>query len=165
MATWATFTAQAPELSQFVRERFDDDATGRLSFLATVRADGGPRVHPVKVFVAGDHAWVFMWGGSPKGADLQRDGRFALHTAVTPNPFVSGEAAVRGTAEVSTDPDERTLAAAAAPFAKPPSDDSVLFRLEVDHVIASFARDGAPMRLRWRQQDATETVLAFPTDS
>jgi hypothetical protein len=33
------------------------------------------------------------------------------------------------------------------------------------HAIASFAADGKPQRLRWRESDAAEVVLEFPTDS
>jgi hypothetical protein len=165
LTTWHQLSTQAPTLAAFVAQRLDDERTGRLSFLSTVRADGGPRVHPVKVFLAVGEAYVFMWGGSPKGADLQRDPRFALHTAVTPNPFDSGEAALRGTAELVVDAGERAVAAAAAPFAKAPSDDSVLYRLRFDHVIASLTDNGVPLRLRWRAQDGTEQVLPFPTDS
>jgi hypothetical protein len=161
---WADFAVQAPRLSAFAAERFDDPVTGRLSYLSTVRGDGGPRVHPVKVFLAEGEPYVFMWSGSPKGADLARDPRFALHNAVTANPFESGELAVRGTAVVVTDADERAVAVAAAPFAKPPGEDSVCFRLEVDHVIASLAIEGRPLRIRWRA-GSPEEELPFPTDS
>jgi hypothetical protein len=118
----------------------------------------------VKVFLADGEPYVFMWGGSPKGADLTRDPRFALHTGVTPNPFDSGEVALRGIAVIVTQAEERARAAAAAPFAKPPADDAVCFRLEVDHVIASFADAGRPQRLRWRPGQS-EQDLPFPTDS
>jgi hypothetical protein len=165
VVSWHTFAEQAPRLAAFTLSRFDDDVTGRLTYLSTIRADGSPRVHPVKVFVHDGQAYVFMWGGSPKGADLQRDPRFAMHTAVTPNPFESGELAAQGVAELSTDTDEWARAAAAAPFAKPPGADAILFRLGFSHAIASFAADGKPQRLRWRESDATEVTLDFPTDS
>jgi hypothetical protein len=159
---WSEFAQQAPRLATLTAARFDDPATGRLSYLSTVRSDGGPRVHPVKVFLAGGEPYVFMWGGSPKGADLQRDPRYALHTGVTPNPFESGEVALRGTAVVVADASERAVAAAAAPFAKPPADDAVCFRLELHHAIASFAAEGRPLRLRWRA-GSPEEDLPFPT--
>lgn len=165
MATWQTFAEQAPRLAAFTLNRFDDDATGRLTYLATIRADGSPRVHPVKVFVHDGLAYVFMWGGSPKSADLQRDPRFAIHAAVTPNPFASGELAMRGMAVRSPDDDEWARAAAAAPFAKPPGADAILFRLGFSHAIASFATDGKPQRLRWREADGAEVTLDFPTAS
>lgn len=165
MVRWQVFEQQAPRLAEFTHARLDDDATGRLSYLSTLRADGGPRVHPVKVFVTQGYAYVFMWSGSPKGADLQRDARYALHAAVTPNPFVSGEVALQGLAELSGDADEWANAAAAAPFAQPPGADSLLFRLGLTHVIASFAVGGVPQRMRWRESDGAETVLEFPTDT
>jgi hypothetical protein len=161
---WSEFARQAPRLAELLRARFDDPRTGRLSYLSTVRGDGGPRVHPVKVFLASGEPYVFMWSGSPKGADLVRDPRYAFHTAVTPNPFESGECAVRGVAVIVEDADERERAVRAAPFAQQPSSQAVCFRLEVQHVIASLALDGRPVRLRWRS-GSPEEELPFPTDS
>ena len=45
-----------------------------------VRADGGPRVHPVCPQVVDGELWVFVIAQSPKRADLERDGRYALHS-------------------------------------------------------------------------------------
>ena len=68
-------------------------------------------------------------------------------------------------AELSDDEDEWAAAAAAAPFAQPPGADAILFRLGFTHVMASFAAEGKPQRMRWREADATEETLDFPTDS
>jgi len=46
MITWTEFEQQAPDLAQAGREQlYAFDVA--LGFLATVRRDGGPRVHPV----------------------------------------------------------------------------------------------------------------------
>jgi hypothetical protein len=52
---------------------------GGLGFLATVRADGGPRLHPMCPLVT-DDALVGFLQPSPKRGDLHRDGRYALHS-------------------------------------------------------------------------------------
>ena len=78
MSTWAELAAAEPELAARVRERLD----GRVSYLATVRGDGSPRVHPVTPIVASRELYVFMEPDSPKGRDLRRDGRYALHAGV-----------------------------------------------------------------------------------
>lgn len=73
-----------------------------LGFLATVRADGGPRTHPVCPVIDGDGMYVFVEPG-PKRGDLHRDGRYALHSF----PPADNEDAfyVTGTADHVTDPD------------------------------------------------------------
>ena len=51
-----------------------------LGFIATVRKDGGPRVHPCCPILMEDGLYVFVLGNSPKRYDLDRDGRYALHS-------------------------------------------------------------------------------------
>lgn len=66
-----------------------------LGFLATVRLDGGPRVHPVCPIFVGDELYTMVIPG-PKLRDLMRDSRFALHSETFPPPreddgfYVSG---------------------------------------------------------------------------
>ena len=66
-----------------------------LGYLATARADGGLRVHPVCPTVTGGGLYVSL-GESPKCTDLRRRGRFALHTFPRPNVddefFLAGSA-------------------------------------------------------------------------
>lgn len=50
-----------------------------LAFLATVRPDGGPRVHPICPLIAESGLFAFLVS-SPKRADLRRDGRYAMHS-------------------------------------------------------------------------------------
>ena len=51
-----------------------------LGFIATVRKDGGPRVHPCCPILVEDGLYVFVLANSPKRYDLDRDGRYALHS-------------------------------------------------------------------------------------
>jgi hypothetical protein len=50
-----------------------------LAFLATVRADGAPRVHPMCPLIERRGLFAFLIP-SPKRADLHRDGRYAMHS-------------------------------------------------------------------------------------
>ena len=68
MVTWQAFEAESGELAAFGRERLDR----RVSFLATIRGDGGPRVHPVTPWIFNGHLYVRMFDTSPKVADLTR---------------------------------------------------------------------------------------------
>ena len=44
-----------------------------------MRADGGPRLHPICPLLTGAGLYAFIIA-SPKRADLHRDGRYAMHT-------------------------------------------------------------------------------------
>jgi general stress protein 26 len=71
-----------------------------VAYLATVRKDGTPRVHPMTPIIGQGHFFVFMEPTSPKGHDLRRDGRFAIHCAVSDNSGASGEFSITGHAPV-----------------------------------------------------------------
>ena len=77
MATWAEFANAEPELAAFATERM----AGRIVYQATVRLDGGPRVHPVSPWLAQGLLCVSFRDTSPKLREVARDARYALHTA------------------------------------------------------------------------------------
>src|SRR5690349_9410321 len=96
MATWGEFDTAAPQLAARGRALLYQYGPP-LGYLATVRADGGPRVHPFCPVVAEGGLWAYILRRSPKGADLRRDPRYALH-AFAPKD-VDDEFFVRGRAE------------------------------------------------------------------
>ena len=97
MATWAEFEAEAPELALRVRRLFD---AGRHKTIATLRADGSPRISGIECeFVDGELQFGSMTR-SRKGADLQADPRFALH-GPTVHPVDGCESEWPGEAKVS----------------------------------------------------------------
>jgi hypothetical protein len=55
-----------------------------LAFLATVRRDGAPRLHPVCPVLSNDGLFVLITASSPKRQDLMQDGRYALQTFPQP---------------------------------------------------------------------------------
>jgi len=77
MAMWAEFADAEPDLAAFARERM----AGRIVYLATLRLDGGPRVHPVSPWLAAGLLCVSFRDASPKLREVGRDPRYALHTA------------------------------------------------------------------------------------
>ena len=56
-----------------------------IAYLATTRPDGSPRVHPVCPVLAGGRMFVAIPPRSPKGDDLRRDPRCALHAMPGPD--------------------------------------------------------------------------------
>jgi hypothetical protein len=79
--SWENFAHDAPELAEFGEQRFK----AAPAYLATVRADGLPRVHPMTPIFAEGHLLLFMESTSPKGRDLQRGSGYALHCSVANN--------------------------------------------------------------------------------
>jgi hypothetical protein len=84
MVTWGEFRSARPDLAEVGRSLLYNFGIG-LGFLATVRTDGGPRVHPICPILMDDHLYALILPG-PKLDDLRRDGRFALHCETIPPP-------------------------------------------------------------------------------
>lgn len=154
MATWAEFEAAAPELANKGKALLYQYGAP-LGYLATVRADGGPRVHPFCPIVAEGSLWAYILTNSPKGADLRRDLRFALH-ALSPTD-VDDEFFVRGHVEsIEPSGDLKAAVIAAAVPATVGADEEQLFQLQIDRVlIANYAhRDQWPPSYeRWPASD------------
>jgi Pyridoxamine 5'-phosphate oxidase len=144
MTTWRDFAATEPALASFVADRL----RAAPCYLATVRAGGGPRVHPVTPVVSADGLYVFMEPTSPKGRDLRERGAFALHNGVPDNAGAGGEASLRGTGRPVEDPGARAAAVAAATY--DPDDRYVLYELLVDEVRCNGYGDvELPPTRRW----------------
>jgi hypothetical protein len=130
MKRWAEFEAEAPEMAAAAKQLFHQFGIG-LGFLATVRADGGPRLHPMCPILAAGGLWTFI-GPSPKLGDLRRDGRYALHSF--PPVEVDDEFYVTGRAVEITDPD--AIATVRAAYHAPiQSDDETLFELHLERAL------------------------------
>jgi hypothetical protein len=105
MATWTEFAATRPELAAVGRSQIYQWEIG-LGFLATVRADGAPRVHPVCPVISSQGLHILVVAG-PKQQDLLRDGRYSLHSETFAPPRHDDGFAVSGRARPVTDPDAR----------------------------------------------------------
>jgi hypothetical protein len=99
MGTWSDFNTARPQLAAAVCALLCQYGPG-LGYLATVRADGGPRVHPVSPVIADGGLFCFIVD-SPKRDDLERDGRYALHSY--PPEHSDDEAYLSGRAVAVTD--------------------------------------------------------------
>ena len=141
--TWQDFALAEPELAAFGEQRFKSGP----AYLATVRPDGMPRVHPVTPIIAEGHLLLFMEPTSPKGYDLRRSGAYTLHCGVSDGSGQSGEFLVRGRAALVRDAETRALAAASAGYA--PAERYILFDLDVDGAAGVTYDDGRPQHRRW----------------
>jgi Pyridoxamine 5'-phosphate oxidase len=110
MERWSEFAAEQPAMAEAGRALLYQFKVG-LGYLATVRRDGAPRVHPVCPVIAAGGLYLFIGNQTPKLRDLLRDGRYALHTF--PNPEVDDEFTVSGRVERCDDPAVREVVYAA----------------------------------------------------
>lgn len=120
MASWAEFESRAPELADFAArlwpgivalDRGDapppDTECFAIAYLASLRRDGSPRVHPFCPILAGGRLIAAIPRSSPKGWDLRRDCRCAIHALPGPD---DDELCIRASAaEVTQDPATRDL--------------------------------------------------------
>jgi hypothetical protein len=133
MTAWRDVERAEPEFAQRVRGLFD---AHRHKTIATLRADGGPRISGIEaVFEDGE----LVFGSMPnarKGADLHRDPRFALHSA-TVDPVEGSEARWPGEAKISG------RAVAAGPITK--GRDSDRFHADIAQVVHTHLNAEATM--------------------
>lgn len=157
MATWPEFAAASPRLAEAIRDLVHQYGPG-LGYLATIRADGGPRVHPVSPVITDEGLFCFVID-SPKRRDLERDGRYALHAF--PPEENDDEAYVAGRARLVTDEGQVDRLAQALHAA--PQVDWRLFEFTVD--LAMVARHGgaaAGVRIPERAADRSTEVWRDP---
>ena len=76
MAAWKDLEQAEPDFAARARRLFD---AGRHKTIATLRADGSPRISGIECEFADGELTFGSMPGARKGADLRRDPRFALH--------------------------------------------------------------------------------------
>jgi Pyridoxamine 5'-phosphate oxidase len=107
LADWRDLEQGAPELARLGLARLQ--AAG-VALLGTVRPDGSPRISPIEPHLVRGQLLVGAMTWSKKAADLLRDPRYVLHSAVTGPDSGEGELKLHGSAV----PASRGLRAAAA---------------------------------------------------
>jgi hypothetical protein len=80
VATWQEFARQAPEMAA----RGYQQLSIPVAYLATVRKNGAPRLHPLSPMFADGRLFVAIGATAPRRHDLARDGRYSLH-AILPD--------------------------------------------------------------------------------
>lgn len=146
MARWCEVEAHAPELAARAWTMF---AANRHKTMATLRADGGPRISGTELELVLGDLWLGSMPGARKAHDLQRDPRVAIHSA-SPDPGPDGndwpgDAKLAGVATEITDPSEiaRWVTARADGAAEePPTPEQFhLFRVDVRELVVTALDD------------------------
>ena len=149
MKRWSDLEHQEPELAEAGRQLFYQFGVG-LGFLATVRKDGGPRLHPICPIIAHGGLYGFILP-SPKRLDLRRDGRFALHSF--PPAETDDEFYVTGRVVEIDDPAIRESVANA--YHHDPGREEELFEFLIERcLLARYRERGAfpPTYTNWRAE-------------
>ena len=141
---WKEFEAGAPEVARFGRERLH----GHVAYLATIRKNNLPRLHPITPIIGEGHLYVFMEPTSPKGKDLDRGSAYVLHSSVADNEGSNGEFQLTGFANRVHDARARQQAVALAPYE--PEANDILFELGIIEALSTVYRGDRPVRARWK---------------
>ena len=142
--SWSALETQAPEIAAFGNARLN----GKVAYLATIRKDGSPRVHPFTPIIGEGHFFAFMEPNSPKGHDLNRDGRFAIHCSVTDTSGESGEFIITGRARQIEDQQVRVLATRLCSYR--PAERYILFEFDIESAVLTEYKDGQAVHNRWK---------------
>src|SRR4051794_15570672 len=151
MTTYDDFAEQAPELAAAVRARFQAE---KHHVLATLRADGSPRVSGTEVGFRNGELFLGSMPGARKALDLQRDPRCALHAHTGDSTMAGGDAKLTGRAVEVTD--ERTLAAFRSD--EQPAGPYHLFLLDLAEVVLTTVADDQLVVQLWRPGAAVRTT-------
>lgn len=133
MTAWRDVERAEPEFAQRVRRLFD---ARRHKTIATLRADGSPRISGIEATFDGGELTFGSMPNARKGADLRRDPRFALHSA-TVDPVEGSEAQWPGEAKISG------RAIHAGPTTEGP--DADLFHADITEVVHTHVNERATM--------------------
>lgn len=133
MTAWKDVEQAEPEFAARVRRLLE---AGRHKTIATLRADGSPRISGIECeFNDGELTFGSM-PGARKGTDLKRDPRFALH-GPTVHPVEGQEAQWPGEAKISG------RAVPAGPTTEGPAGD--LFHADITEVVITHLDPEATM--------------------
>jgi len=110
-----------------------------LAFLATLRKDGAPRLHPFCPVMSGERLYGLIQADSPKKSDLIRDGRYAMQ-AFPPPREESEEFYLSGVARLIEDPGVRQSVLADAKHMAHESE--ILFEFLIDRAMYTAGRIG-----------------------
>lgn len=134
MASWGSVESQAPELARLARQLFDAHVHKTI---ATLRADGSPRLSGTEVQFRDGELWIGVMIDARKAQDLRRDSRFELHSGSDDPPEWHGDARVSGRMVEVTD------LARVAEINGTAVGPSHLFRADVDELVVVRLNDAA----------------------
>ena len=128
--SWSVIEQSEPDFAARVRRLMD---AGRHKTIATLCADGSPRISGIECTFADGALRFGSMSGARKGADLERDPRFALH-GPTFHPEVGREGEWPGEAKISG---RATRVGPVTPDEEREGPDGDLFEADVTEVVVT----------------------------
>ena len=152
MAAWRDVEQAEPEFAVRVRRLFE---AGRHKTIATLRADGAPRISGIECEFADGELRFGSMPGARKGADLRRDPRFALH-GPTFHPQDGKEAEWPGEAKIAG----RVVLAGPISEGVGEEDGGDLFRADISEVVLTRLNPEATLLVieSWTRQRGLRVV-------
>ena len=142
--SWTKFEEGSPELATKGALRLN----GQIAYLATIKRDGSPRLHPVRPFIGKGHLFIFIDQTSHKGNDLLRDERYALYNSVETENELLYELFIAGSAKRVTKLEIREQAEMIVGSSVP--DQYRLFTFHLERVLVTeYNEKREPIRYRW----------------
>jgi hypothetical protein len=154
-ASWSEFEAAAPEMAAAGRHLLTLHGVG-LGYLATIRPNGGPRLHPFCPILAIGGLWGFINRTTPKGRDLLRDGRYAIHAF--PNGRNDDELMLDGRAIVNEDESAAAGVRAAYGATYQTPADETLYEFRIERALLAVYDEQStwpPTYTKWRATSRT----------
>jgi hypothetical protein len=127
---WSELEVGAPPIARLGTARL---AVTRVALLGTVHRDGSPRISPIEPYLVNGCLLVGAMAWSAKAADLRRDPRYALHSAVTGPDSGEGELKLHGRAATASAAVRRE--AVSAWWAGQPPEAADVFVLGIDQAL------------------------------
>lgn len=165
MTSWTDLEAAAPELAGRARAIFSSTTN---CVLATLRADGSPRVSGIDPFFLEGELYVGSMPRSRKGADLARDPRMALHAIPWESRKVKegatdpgvGDAKLTGRAVRLEDEAEvrRILEILFADLPHDTPEEGDLYRIDVESLVVVSVEDPELVIDRWTAAGGVQQV-------
>ena len=142
MATWSEFEQSNPTMAAAGRKLLYQYGVP-LGYIATVRKDGGPRVHPFCPTLSEGRLYGLI-AHSPKQGDLLRDGRYAIHSFPVQDRddefYLTGRAIHRQDSALAGH-----VRAAFVATGGTSTNDELLFEFDIEHVLlATYKKRGEP---------------------
>ena len=145
LAAWSDFERREPDLSGRVLARF---VAHRHAVLATLRADGSPRLSGLEAPIRDGHLWLAMMPDSRKAADLRRDARFSLHSSLDDEDVLAGDTRVDGRAMAASEAEVAVFVAGHRMEIEDPAA-MALFTARLDRVVLARVLDGELLIESW----------------
>jgi hypothetical protein len=128
-AAWRELELGAPAIAALGMTRL---TCPRVALLGTLRRDASPRISPVEPALAQGQLLIGAMAWSAKAADLRRDPRYVLHSAVTDPDSGQGELKLSGAAVEAS---YHHRGAAQAWWSSWPPDKAVVFCLGIEQAL------------------------------